>query len=430
MEERYQSRDPREIVECYCRPEHREVVETYSRPLPAGMTEHAASPAPPPVRKKKKTGLWIFLGCFAALALLAAAAIAAQHFFRAPEAEQKTEPGFPDVPDMNWWENETPAEITIPPFPYGQGAELPVLTEHGDPIPPQEVYRQVNPAVVQVVTYRENGGGMGSGVIFTQDGYVLTNHHVVAGAAECYAVLADGSSYDACYVAGDADYDLAVLKLDAEGLPTAVFGDSDLLVVGDPVYAIGNPLNYELVGTMTDGIVSAVDREVDVDGVLMTLIQTNAALNEGNSGGPLINQYGQVVGINVIKMDSITTTVEGLGFAIPSSVMDRVVNDLLTHGTSIPEPLLGLSVLRVGEEIEPGLFGLPVQEVTPGGAADRAGIRAGDYVVSADGMPLMTSQDLLRVRRDHYTGDRLPVTVWREGTLTETVLDLQESVED
>jgi len=136
---------------------------------------------------------------------------------------------------------------------------------------------------------------------------------------------------------GDEKNDLAVLKVDGTDLPAAQFGDSDLLVVGDPVYAIGNPLGVELRGTLTDGIVSAINRDVQVDGRTMTLIQTNAALNSGNSGGPLINQYGQVVGINVIKMSSRYSNVEGLGFAIPSASIQRIVNDLLTYGEVKPD---------------------------------------------------------------------------------------------
>ena len=146
------------------------------------------------------------------------------------------------------------------------------------------------------------------------------------------------------FVAGDAENDLAVLRLEGDGLlPTAAFADSDDLTVGDKVYAIGNPLGYELRGTLTDGIVSAINRDVEVDGAVRTLIQTNAALNSGNSGGPLINEYGQVVGINVIKMSSRYSTIEGLGFAIPSASMERIVNDLLTYGALQPEPTLGVS---------------------------------------------------------------------------------------
>jgi len=281
---------------------------------------------------------------------------------------------------------------------------------------------------VAVLSYQGERAFVGSGVIFTADGYVITNYHVVEGGTACTVMLDTGVQYLAQYVAGDAGNDLAILKLDAENLPAAEFGASDLLVVGDPVYAIGNPLGYELLGTMTDGIVSAVDREVEVDGRYMTLIQTNAALNSGNSGGPLVNQYGQVVGINVIKLNSSYSTIEGLGFAIPTSVMRRVVNDLLTYGEVKPEPLLGVSVAKLATEAAEGVWGLEVMAVTEESAAEKAGIQVGDFLLAADGAPLHTSADLLRVRRTHYVGEQMELSLWRGGEELTVTLDLQEGV--
>ena len=162
----------------------------------------------------------------------------------------------------------------------------------------------------------------------------------------------------------------------------------------------------------------------------MTLLQTNAALNTGNSGGPLINQYGQVVGINVIKMDSSYSNVEGLGFAIPSSYIGRMVNDLLATGEIQPEPLLGISVLLVAEEVEPGVWGLKVDSVSEGSAAEAAGVQAGDYVLSADGESLQTSQDLLRIRRRFYLGDEMPMTIWRSGEQMDVALKLTQAAEN
>ena len=230
-------------------------------------------------------------------------------------------------------------------------------------------------------------------------------------------------------MAGDAKNDLAILKTDQAGLPAAEFGDSDALVVGDKVYAIGNPLGWELRGTLTDGIVSAINRDVWVDGRTMTLIQTNAALNSGNSGGPLINEYGQVVGINVIKMTSRYSNVEGLGFAIPTASMERIVNDLLTYGEIKPEPLLGVTVMRTAEEAAEGVWGLRVDFVTTGGAGDLAGIQKDDFLLTAAGEALTTSQDLLRVRRHFYVGETLEVTLWRGGEILEVTLDLKDAVE-
>ena len=216
-------------------------------------------------------------------------------------------------------EESASQEITIPTYPYGEGASLTVEKSHGEALSTQEIYRRLNPSVVTVMAQMEDGMSVGTGVIFTEDGYILTNYHVLEGGSSCTVTLSNDRTYEALYVAGDADNDLAVLKVDLTGLPAAEFGSSDELVVGDPVYAIGNPLGVELRGTLTDGIVSAINRDVWVEGRSMSLIQTNAALNTGNSGGPLINAYGQVVGINTIKMTSSYSNVEGLPFPlIPS----------------------------------------------------------------------------------------------------------------
>jgi len=251
----------------------------------------------------------------------------------------------------------------------------------------------------------------------------------LAGGRDGTVAMDTGRTYEARYVAGDERNDLAVLKVELTGLPAATFGDSDQLVVGDKVYAIGNPLGVELRGTLTDGIVSAINRDVQVDGRTMTLVQTNAALNSGNSGGPLINACGQVVGINTIKMSSDYSNVEGLGFAIPSASIRRLVNDLLTYGEVRPEPSFGVTVLQTGTRLEDDIWGLQVLEVTPGSAADLAGIREGDFVLAAGGRPVETSQELLRIRRQLYVGDQVTMEIWRDGERMEVTLTLNDPVE-
>ncbi len=401
----------REIVEVYRQPDPREVVEVYTRPLPGSKAPAAKAP----VKRKSRKGLWIFLGCLLAAALLGIGARLLAEWRMMPE-EAMWEPD---------WETESGGTITIPTSPTGQGVRLELAPERDEVLTAQEIYRQVNPSVVTVMAeLGENSMSVGTGVVFTQDGYVVTNHHVLAGGSACYVSFDTGVMLEARYVAGDPDSDLAVLKVEAEGLPAAEFGDSDQLTVGDPVYAIGNPLGVELRGTLTDGIVSAINRDVWVDGRTMTLIQTNAALNSGNSGGPLINASGQVVGINVIKMTSRYSNIEGLGFAIPTASMERLVNDLLTFGEVRPEPLLGVSVMRLAEEASEGVWGLRVESVTAGGAGDLAGIRKGDFLLTAGGEPLTTSQDLLRVRRQLYEGDSLTVTLWRDGEVLTVTLQL------
>ena len=244
---------------------------------------------------------------------------------------------------------------------------------------------------------------------------------MVAGSHDCSVTLASGRTYEALYVGGDSGNDVAVLKMEATGLPAAEIGDSDALEVGDTVYAIGNPLGVELRGTLTDGIVSAINRDVEVSGRTMTLIQTNAALNEGNSGGPLINVYGQVVGVNTIKMMSFSSNVEGLGFALPMRSVQKMVNDILESGEVLPEPRLGVTVYDMPKALPGGSRGVEVQEVSPGSAADRAGMKPGDVIVSAGGQAVTERHMLLSVRRQFRVGDDLPMTVWRSGEYLEVI---------
>ena len=415
-----EKRLPAEVVETYRQPQWNEVVETYARPLPGRMAPPVPEPAEKaPVRRNRRKGLWIFLAC---LLVIAAAAGAAWLWNRSQPPRRD---GFDYYYDE--WESQESREITIPTHPYGQGAVLAVEPDHGPELTAQEVYRRVNPSVVTVVAQLKDGASLGTGVIFTEDGYILTNYHVLEGGSDCTIYLENDHSYAAKYVAGDADSDLAVLKTDLTGLPAAQFGDSEKLTVGDKVYAIGNPLGYELRGTLTDGIVSAINRDVWVDGRTMTLIQTNAALNSGNSGGPLINQYGQVVGINTIKMSSSYSNIEGLGFAIPSSTIRRLVNDLLTSGEIQPEPVLGVTVWSLGTQLDEDLWGVEVQSVTEGSAAAKAGVQVGDFVVAAGGIDVSASRDLLRARRQYHVGEEMPMTLWREGELVEVTLVLEQA---
>ena len=410
-------RDPREVVASYRQPDPREVVEIYSRPVPAGVRK---PPAASRTRRRgilrgRRAGLYKFLICAAVLVGLAAAGKAVDLIYR-------------DQPRPGEEIYERSAEITIPSWPVDQGAGLSVSRTQGDPLTAQEVYRRLNPAVVTVQCLSGEGVSVGTGVIFSEDGYILTNHHVVRGGSECYVTLDSGYSMDVCFEAGDEDSDLAVLKvppgelMTVGALPFASFGDSEQLVVGDPVYAIGAP--RRLRGTLTNGIISAIDRDIEVEGRTMTLLQTNAALNSGNSGGPLISERGQVVGINVAKYmsDWNRDSVEGLGFAIPSAYLERIVNDLLKWGEVLPEPRLGIWV-QAGE---PGLF---VQSVDPDTAAEAAGVRAGDYIVAAQGQEMHTNQDLFRVRRTLYVGDKLTLTLLRDGETLEVTLELDEAVE-
>ena len=418
MEERTgREQFPGEIVETYRQPDPQEVVETYRRPLPKRMAP--PRPASRRRRRRRKKGVLIFAVC---CLLLAAAAGGAWILQGMLSRESGRDPFYYDYENP---EDSASAEITIPTYPYGEGVALTVEKNHGVELSTQEIYARLNPAVVTVMAQLEDGMSVGTGVIFTQDGYILTNYHVLEGGSSCTVTLSTDRTYQAFYVAGDAENDLAVLKVDLTDLPAAEFGSSDDLVVGDPVYAIGNPLGVELRGTLTDGIVSAINRDVSVDGRSMTLIQTNAALNSGNSGGPLINAYGQVVGINTIKMTSSYSNVEGLGFAIPSDTIRLLVNDLLTYGEVQPQPTLGVSVSRIGEQLGDDLWGILVQEVVPDSAAEKAGVQVGDFITSANGTSIASSQDLMKIRRECRVGDALTLTLYRDGELMDVTLILQ-----
>lgn len=423
-----QQPEPQEVVLTYQTPEPQEVVERYTRPLPTPLLP---PPELPPHLRQGKRGLRIFLGLCAALLGIIGAGWGIDRFLL-PRLEWTYEvPPYygNDWPDDRQDDAEAQA-VTIPTYPFGQGAVLEVEAASGEPLPPQEIYRQLNPTVVTVMVQLSDGASVGTGVVFRQDGYVLTNYHVVEGGSSCAVTFSDNRTYEAKYVAGDAENDLAVLKVDLTGLQAAEFGDSDELTVGDSVYAIGNPLGVELRGTLTDGIVSAINRDVQVSGRTMTLIQTNAALNTGNSGGPLINVYGQVVGINTVKMTSRYSNIEGLGFAIPSSNIRVLVNDLLTYGAVQPEPALGVMVVRVGEQLADDVWGIQVQSVSDGSAAQLAGVEQDDYIVSADGVDIRSSQDLLRVLRQHHVGDPMTLTLWRDGRPLEVTVILQAAEDD
>lgn len=288
----------------------------------------------------------------------------------------------------------------------------------------QEIYSRNIDSVVSVTSTGQGTTATGTGVILTEDGYIVTNCHVVENGISITAQLTDGRTLPAMLVGADSVSDLAVLHIDTTGLAPAQFGDSDSLRVGDTVVAIGDPLGVKFRGTYTDGIISGIGRDMDMDGRTMTLIQTNAALNSGNSGGPLINQYGQVVGINTIKMMSGDDTIEGLGFAIPTSLAVRWVNEMIEFGEIQPQPVLGLSISLIPETLPDGSRGLEVMSVTEGLSGDNAGILVGDYIVSFAGQEVSSTSEILTLRRDMQVGDLVPVRIWRNGEYLDLTMEM------
>lgn len=415
MSERRTLRTRGEVIEEYSRDFPAEIVETCSRPLPGAIPEKAAVSAAKP-RKKCRVlkGLLILLAIAAAIVLLFGGIQWLLWQAQSPDDWQEED-------DYYYYDREQDAEeapITIPTAEPDASVRLTLETEPGYVLSAPEVYRKVHDAVVTVaVDLGDNRMSIGTGVLFREDGYLLTNHHVVAGGTACTVLLANGQPYEAKFIASDANYDLAVLKIDGENLPTAEFLDSDTLQVGNAVYAIGTPLDLEMSGTFTNGIVSSVNREMQLDGqTSMPMIQTNAALNNGNSGGPLINAYGQVIGINTLKMsttDDTEATVEGLGFALPISSVSFVVNDIIATGSYRGAPSLGITVTTV--EKDGGGTQVQVVEVSGGSGAADAGIQAGDVILAADGQSISVTSDLLTVRRSHVIGDTVTLTILRDG---------------
>ncbi len=448
-----------EVVLTYRQPDGVEPVTLrYERELPERMrprpeervpyppAPRGANPLNPPEKPRTRWGVRVYVG-MSLLVILICLGVGIwyvdQYGWALPgSAMPDLHPGQDDrapwEDDYFYWDTEEPENtaITIPAYPTGGETRLSLSTAGELPaLTPQQVYDRVTPSVVAVLGREESYSSMvsaGTGVIFSPNGYILTNCHVIAGCSVCTVLVTDvhgvDAQYDAKVVGYDEDADLAVLKVEAEDLPAAAFGVSDDLRVGDPVYAIGNPLGVELRNTLTSGIVSAINRDVNVDGVTMTLLQTTAALNSGNSGGPLINQYGQVIGINTIKMMSRYDTIEGLGFAIPSSLALRWVNELIEFGELQPQPVLGVTINRIPQTLPDGAVGLRLEAITDGLSGDRAGLRAGDYLVAFAGQDVVSYQQLLNIRRDLRVGDEVAVRVYREGEYLEmTMIMMAES---
>ncbi len=289
----------------------------------------------------------------------------------------------------------------------------------------QEIYATVLQSVVTITVYSETSGGCATGVILTSDGYILTNQHVIDGESYASVTTYDDITYEATLVGEDANTDLAILKIEAEGLVPAVFGDSEELTVGDECFAIGNPLGVTYRNTFTNGIISALNRSVTVNDYSMKLIQTTAALNSGNSGGPLINIYGQIVGINNMKVISTETTVEGLGFAIPATTVCRVVNSLLASG-SVEHPVIGITCYSVSGTDDDGnaITGLYVVTVNAASDALQQGLWVGDIITALNGEDIASVSDIDLTQ--FHVGDEISVTVYRDGEWLEITFALVE----
>lgn len=295
-----------------------------------------------------------------------------------------------------------------------------------------EIYGKVSPAVVSVLCTKGNGYNKsissGSGVILTDDGYIVTNNHVIEEANAIVVKTIAGQKFDAKLIGADQRSDLAVLKVSSgQKLPVAEVGDSTVLKVGDLAVAIGNPLQEELVSTLTVGYISAIDRTMVLDGRQMTMLQTDAAINPGNSGGALIDTYGRVVGITTAKTTGYD--IEGIGFAIPMGEALPVIESIMKNGYVSGRPLVGITAADITEEISKANslpVGVYVDSVIPGGAADIGGIKKGDVIIKFDGQEVKSVDKINAIRDTHSVGDKIAVVVIRNGDEVKCTIELQE----
>lgn len=303
--------------------------------------------------------------------------------------------------------------------------------------PAVRVANSVGPAVVGITNKavardffnrRVETQGVGSGVIFKSDGYIVTNNHVIEGARELIVSLADGRTLNAELVGADEMTDIAVVKVDAKGLPTAKFGNSDDVVVGEPAIAIGNPMGLEFQGSVTVGVISALNRTLELSDRRVKLFQTDAAISPGNSGGALVNADGEIIAINSAKLAA--DGVEGMGFAIPINTVQTIVNELMEKGY-VARPYLGVTIFdkptaaRYGYQltIDRGVYIFQVALEAPAGIA---GLQRGDVILSIDGKDVNSVGDVRNEVAAHKVGDKVKVKYERDGIETEIEIELQE----
>lgn len=280
----------------------------------------------------------------------------------------------------------------------------------------QQIYKKCIDSIVSVYSVNNSGQSIGTGIVLSTDGYILTNQHIVDSQSEIFVILSGSEQYKAVMVGKDTVTDLAVLKIDAKRLKPAEFGDSHDLQVGDSIIAIGNPINYTLM--MTDGIISAINDRITLNGYKTTLLQTNAQLGDGSSGGALINNHGQIIGITNMKIVSAYQTTEDIGFAIPVSVAKPIVEELLLNGYIKGRPSIGIIAMDVPRVVS--VFydmpsGVYVDYVWENSDAYKKGLMRGDIIVSADGIQITGLETLLEIQNGLSVGDTINLEIFRQG---------------
>lgn len=311
----------------------------------------------------------------------------------------------------------------------GGGQKVDLKPSDGSVLTIPQIYKKLSPSVVSILV--DNGSG--SGVIMSSDGYIITNDHVVSGSKNISVRFTDGSEAEAKLVGTDSLTDIAVIKVSRTDLTAAPFGDSSKLEVGEAVVAIGNPYGLDLANTITSGIVSGIRTNIMITDKVMTLIQHTASINMGNSGGPLINSYGQVVGINSAKIIGISSEAEGLGFAIPTAVLKPVVDDLIQYGVVKNRPMLGISGIMLSKQDAEFLnfpVGLYVQSVNPNSDAYKQGLRVRDIITKINGKSFSSFAEFNAEKEKFKIGDSVKLTVWRNGQTFDLTVKLIENTPD
>ena len=324
----------------------------------------------------------------------------------------------------------------------GKSVAMQTVKTNGTQLTASQVYQNNVNSTVGITTeittnyfgYKTTAAASGSGFIITDDGYIVTNHHVIEGANSVKVTLYDNTQYDAEIVGSDESNDIAVLKIDASGLTPVTLGDSEALSVGDNVVAIGNPLG-ELTFTLTSGIVSAKDRSITTsNSVMMNLIQTDCAINSGNSGGALFNMYGEVVGVTNAKYSSNSSTeasIDNIGFAIPINNVKDIVTSIIENGYVV-KPYIGVSVETVSSDMKS--YGIPegavVRVVNEDSPAEKAGLKENDIITKADDEDITSSNDLVSKIKKASKGDKITLTVYRQGEEKTIELTVDETKQD
>ena len=329
----------------------------------------------------------------------------------------------------------TPADISLERVANRGSMSLNVASGGAQKLSFSEIFDKCAPTVVGIKCFDGKDAesySWGSGIVVSSDGYILTNTHVIDGGRRATVQLSNGDTCEAKLVAADSQTDIAILKIEKTGLTAATFASSSSVHTGDSVCAIGNPLSPDYSLTMTSGIISATDREVSYNGTVMTLLQTDASINGGNSGGPLFNDRGQVIGITNMKIVSSYSNVEGIGFAIPSDTLSVVVDSLMADGAVYGRSTIGVTVGPIADDIADYYDipnGLYVCEVLENSDAQKQGIKKGDIIVKVNDREAHSTSDIAEEKAKLDVGDTITFTVWRSGSTFEVSVKIMDSVD-